>query len=117
MNWSDDALDEGQTVLARHAEDLYAEAERIALRAEAGAVGKEYVRQAALHLNLARPGGAWGDIALGSGGILLGAAAGVGATLASGATISTWVAWSSLGVAVVGTATFAVGAAVKVIRR
>ena len=46
MNWSQLAQDEGQTVLARHAQDLYAEAERIAVRANAGAVSDDYVRNA-----------------------------------------------------------------------
>jgi hypothetical protein len=87
MRWAADADAEAEAVLRGYAVELYTEAERVAKRADAPAVGSEYVQQAAATLKL-RKDSAAADVMLAVGPAL--------ATLAAGVGVAEWTTEASL---------------------
>jgi hypothetical protein len=116
IDWSETASAEARAMLRNHAEDLYEEAERITLRADADTVAPSYVRQAAVAVKMRRSTSAIGDVFLAIGPALAGIGAGVGITVltaGSGAQLPAAVSASAIGVACVGMLFTGAGSALK----
>ena len=98
MQWSGDALDQGERVLGDYSKQLFDEAGRIAKRARADTVSASYVEAAAVNLSMRAGAPLWVDVVLNFGWALLGAFLGV-AVSAQDASLPVW-QWIVGGVAV-----------------
>jgi hypothetical protein len=84
--WSQNADLKAREILRAHAEDLYSEAERTAIRARADTVSPSYVEAAAVTLSLRQPCSPISDLMLAVGGVIVGLSGGVFAAVWTGAT-------------------------------
>lgn len=118
MNWEPGADTRAREILAAHATELSAEAERVAQRLRAGTVSADYVAQAAFTILIRRPSGAMADLTLAIGIAMLGVAGGVLAVVLTEPTGTHlklgWVAPASIGVACAGFLLSGIGGALKV---
>lgn len=117
MNWADDADTKAGELLSAHAAELYAEAERIAMRARAGSVSSAYVDEAAFTIRIRRPGSALPDLLLAIGIGLVGIAGGVLAVVLTEPSDVhlklNWVGPAAIGMSCIGFLISGIGGALK----
>jgi hypothetical protein len=116
MPWDPVANDRARKILGDNAEELFAEADRIARMLKAGAVSADYVDDAAFRLRIRRPSG-MGDVLLATGVGLLGIAGGVLAIIVTATTplhLQSWVDPTFIAVACTGFLLAGIGGTLKV---
>lgn len=117
LSWSPHGVGKGEHILRLHAEEMFAEAERIARRSDADTVSAAHVDMAAKHLRLGRRSTLFADVATNGGLTLLGLAGGTLISIGVATEPMGTIGWWALGLAVVSALFAGAGFAARAIAR
>lgn len=119
MRWSEEAEKAAKAIVRSHSDDLYEEAERVTVRAQANTVAPAYVTQAATTVAMRKRSSAVADVFLAIGPALAGIAGGVGVielTATQPLYLHAWITGTAIGVGALGMLLSGAGGALKLRR-